>query len=202
MVSPISGATELNTLVVSASGNYSVTVTNGFSCTATSSAVSVTINPVPATPTISAGGPITFNARVDTVTFTSSSATGNQWNLNGSPIGGATNATLVVTASGDYTVTVTNGFGCSTTSAITTVTVNPIPATPTVIPAGPVTQCGGTVTLTSSSATGNQWNLKWFTNRRCNELNTLVVSASGNYSVTVTNGFSCTATSVSSICND
>lgn len=39
-----------------------------------------------------------------------------------------------------------------------TITVNPIPAAPTVTPGGPTTFCaGGSVTLTSSSATGNTW---------------------------------------------
>src|SRR5207237_251921 len=89
----------------------------------------------------------------------SSSASGNQWNLNGSPIG-ATNQMIVVNASGSYTVTVTDGNGCSSTSAATVITVNATPATPTITPGGGTTFCaGGSVTLTSSGASGNQWNL-------------------------------------------
>lgn len=41
-----------------------------------------------------------------TITLTSSEATGNQWNLNGAPIAGETNATYAVTTSGSYTTTV------------------------------------------------------------------------------------------------
>ncbi len=67
--------------------------------------------------TISAGGPTTFCAG-GLVVLTSSSATGNVW----SP-GGATTQSITVTASGYYTVTVTDG-PCSATSAPTTVTVN------------------------------------------------------------------------------
>src|SRR5207244_7848735 len=94
------------------------------------------------------------------VLLTSSSAIGNQWKLNGSPIGGATSTTYSATASGTYTVTVTDGNGCSSTSAGTTVTVNPNPSTPTITPGGPTTFCaGGSVLLTSSSATGKQWYL-------------------------------------------
>src|SRR5205814_514475 len=90
------------------------------------------------------------------VTLTSSSATGNQWYLNGNPIGGETNEQYVATASGDYTVTA-NG---SNPSAATTVTVNPIPPKPTITPGGQATLCdNGSVALTSSSASGNQWYL-------------------------------------------
>src|SRR5258706_364523 len=116
-------------------------------------------NPVPATPTITPGGPTTF-CTGGSVTLTSSSASGNQWYLNGNLIGGATNDTYSATASGNYTVTVTASGCTSAASAATTVTVNPIPATPTVTPGGPTTFCtGGSVLLTSSSASGNQWYL-------------------------------------------
>src|SRR4029077_7550639 len=77
-----------------------------------------------------------------------------------SPIGGATGTSYVATAAGGYTVTVTDGNGCSATSGATTVTVFPLPPTPTITPGGPTTFCqGGSVTLTSSSGSGNQWNL-------------------------------------------
>ena len=151
---PIGGATN-TTYSATASGSYTVVL---FGCpAATSAATVVTVNPIPATPTITPGGPTTFCAG-GSVMLTSSSASGNQWNLNGNPIGGATNQNYSATASGNYTVIVTT-LGCSSAaSAITTVTVNPIPATPTITPGGPTTFCaGGSVTLTSSSASGNQW---------------------------------------------
>ena len=190
---PIGGETN-TTYNATASGNYTVTVTDGNNCSATSAATTVTVNPLPATPTITPGGPTTFCAG-GSVTLTSSSATGNQWNLNGNPIGGETNTTYNATASGNYTVTVTDGNNCSATSAATTVTVNPLPATPTITPGGPTTFCtGGSVTLTSSSTTGNQWNLNG--NPIGGETNTTYnATASGNYTVTVTDGNNCSATS-------
>ena len=58
--------------------------------------------------------------------MTSSSATGNQWYLNGNPIGGATNQDYIATASGNYTVIVTESGCTSSPSTETTVTVNPV----------------------------------------------------------------------------
>ena len=181
---PIGGASN-QTLVATASGNYTVTVTAGNSCSATSSITTVTVNPIPATPTIAPGGPTTFCAG-GSVTLTSSSASGNQWSLNGNPIGSATNQTFSATATGSYTVIVTTNGCASAPSAATSVTVNPIPATPTITPGGPTTFCaGGSVTLTSSSASGNQWSLNGnpigsATNQ------TFSATATGSYTVIVT----------------
>src|SRR5205807_6564180 len=136
---PIGGAIN-NTFVASASGNYTVTVTS-LGCTSAASApTTVIVSPLPATPTITPGGPTTF-CTGDSVTLTSSSATGNLWYLNGNPIGGATSNTYIATASGDYTATVTAAGCTSVASLATTVTVNPIPATPTITPGGPTTFC-------------------------------------------------------------
>ncbi|MEA2274694.1 MAG: hypothetical protein QOI98_3402, partial [Solirubrobacteraceae bacterium] len=60
----------------------------------------------PATPTVNAGGPTTF-CTGGSVTLTSSSASGNQWYLDGNPIGGETQQQYVATATGGYTVIVT-----------------------------------------------------------------------------------------------
>src|SRR5207249_6135844 len=127
---PIGGATN-QTYSATASGNYTVKVTSSGCTSAASTATVVTVNPIPPTPTITPGGPTTF-CTGGSVTLTSSSASGNQWYLNGNPIGGATNQTYVATAAGNYTVIVTS-LGCSSAaSAPATVTVNPIPATPTI----------------------------------------------------------------------
>lgn len=71
----------------------------------------------PATPTITLAGS----------TLTSSSASGNQWFLNGSPITGATSQNYTATTSGAYTVQVTDTSGCiSSVSTATTVTITGI----------------------------------------------------------------------------
>ncbi|HEU4886580.1 MAG TPA: carboxypeptidase regulatory-like domain-containing protein, partial [Thermoanaerobaculia bacterium] len=125
-------------------------------CQVTNS-INVTINPTPATPTVTPGGPTTFCSG-GSVTLTSSSASGNQWYDGVTLLAGQTNQNYVATTSGNYNVVVTIAGCSSAPSTSTSVTVNPTPATPTVTPGGPTTFCtGGSVTLTSSSATGNQW---------------------------------------------
>src|SRR6202044_2070114 len=190
----IAGATN-QTLVVTAAGTYTVIATSAAGCpSAASAAATVTVNPPPATPTIT--GTLSFCTGGNT-TLTSSSATGNQWYNGGTAIAGATNQTLVVTAAGTYTVIVTDPVsGCaSAASAGATVTVTPPPATPTIT--GTLSFCtGGNTTLTSSSATGNQWYnggtaIAGATNQ------TLVVTAAGTYTVIVTDPVSGCASAAS-----
>jgi HYR domain/Secretion system C-terminal sorting domain len=136
-------------------------------------AVSGTVNPIPPTPTITAGGPTTF-CPGGSVVLTSSSATGNLWST------GETTQSITVTTGGTYSVTVTSAGCTSAPSAGITVTVNPTPATPTITAGGPTTFCtGGSVTLTSSSATGNLWSTGETTQ-------SITVTTGGTYTVTVT----------------
>ncbi len=109
------GATS-QSITVNTAGTYSVTVTDANACEATSSDIVVTVNDLPATPTITAGGPLTFCSG-ENVTLTSSQAGSYLWS------NGATTQSIVVTSGGNYTVTVKNGAGCSATSAPVTVTV-------------------------------------------------------------------------------
>jgi len=195
---PIGGETNQN-YVATASGNYTVVATNGNCSSAASALVTVTVNPIPPTPTVTPSGPTTF-CTGGSVTLTSSAASGNQWYLDGNPIGGETNSTYVASASGDYTVVVTLSGCSSAPSTAATVTVNPIPPQPTITPAGPTTFCaGGNVTLQSSSATGNQWYLDG--NPIGGETNqSYVATAAGNYTVIVTlSGCSSSASSATTV---
>jgi hypothetical protein len=72
---------------------------------------------------------------------------------------GATTQSITVSAAGVYTVRVTNANGCQSAASIgTTVTVNPLPTTPTISAGGPTTFCsGGSVILTSSVGTSYLW---------------------------------------------
>jgi hypothetical protein len=84
---------------------YTVTVTNSYGCTATDD-IMVTVNPIPPTPAISQNGNILNSTAPD----------GNQWYLNGTAIGGATDPTLNVVDDGVYYVLVTLNGCISDTS--------------------------------------------------------------------------------------
>jgi len=175
------GATS-QSINVSTSGNYSVTVTNANGCSATSAPTSVTVNATPSTPTITANGPTTFCAGGN-VTLTAPAGFTYLWS------NGATTPSISVNTSGNYSVTVTNANGCSATSAPTTVTVNANPSTPTITANGPTTFCnGGSVTLTAPAG----FTYLWSNGASSQSIN---VNTSGNYSVTVTNANGCSATS-------
>jgi len=95
--------------------------------------------------------------RGSVVQLTSSSATGNVWYFNGAPLDSAS-ASLTVAQGGNYSVVVTNAVGCSDTSAVQAITYDPGPSTPVLMSSGSDTICiGSSVTLSSSSGTGNQW---------------------------------------------
>ena len=121
------------------SGTVLVTNTNG-----TNNGKSVTVNALPATPTITAGGPTAFCSG-GSVTLTSSAGTTYLWST------GATTPSISVTTSGSYTVQVTNASGCySAVSAATVVTVNSVPTTTG------ITVCtGGSGSLTATASCGS-----------------------------------------------
>jgi parallel beta-helix repeat protein len=173
----IIGATSA-TYTANVSGNYTAIATANGCPSLASASTTVTVNAAPAIPTITAGGATTF-CNGGSVTLTAASTTTGAtftWSLNGTPIIGATAATYVANASGNYNVTATAGT-CSTTSVATAVTVSPLPATPTISRNG--------FTLTSNSATGNQWYKD--NNILTGETNaTYTTTANGSYTVKVT----------------
>lgn len=76
------------------------------------------------TPTIT--GPSSNTCPSNSVLLsTESGMTNYQWYLNGNPISGANAYQYTATQSGNYTVSYTNSFGCSGTSAPKSITINP-----------------------------------------------------------------------------
>lgn len=176
------GATT-QSITVSSSGSYSVAVTTG-GCTNTSSATNVTVNPLPVS-TITAGGPTTFCQGLNVVLTASA---GSSWLWSN----GATSQSITVSASGNFSVTVTNGSGCSALSSITSVTVNSNP-TAVITAGGALTFCqGGNVVLTANAGTSYLWS------NGATTQNT-TISTSGSYTVTVTQAGGCTQSSAATV---
>jgi uncharacterized repeat protein (TIGR01451 family) len=164
---------------VTSSGNYFVTVTDANNCS-TSASLSVMVNPLP-TASITPSGPTTFCVG-DSVTLTSSVSNSYLWSTN------ATSQSITVNSSGSYTVTVTDANNCSSASPVTTVTVNSNPPVPNIIQV--------LDSLVSDLANGYQWYFN----------NVLIPGATshayhptqnGNYSVVITDMNGCTASSTS-----
>ncbi len=177
----INGATS-QTYLASEAGDYSVTITNSGSCSSTSTAVTIVVNPLP-TSNITANGPTIFcNGGIVVLSANQSAGYSYQWLLNGNAILGALSPDYSATTSGAYSCNITNAELCSKTSNVITVTVNELPATPS------ITQNGNT--LNSSPAAQYQWyfegnQLNGATNQTYNP------SQQGNYQVMIWDANDC-----------
>jgi large repetitive protein len=173
------GATT-QSIIVSTGGSYTVQVSNSNGCSATSAAMIITVNPLPDAE-ITANGPLAFCVG-DSVTLTASMASSYLWNT------GATTQSITVKVGGNYKVTVMNSGGCSSTSAITKVTVNPLPNA-FITASGSINFCiGDSVYLTASTGNTYLWNTGETTK-------SIYVKEAGQYYVTVTSVHGCSNTS-------
>ncbi len=100
-----SSTNSITVIVGTSGGNISVSATNGCG-TSLAQGMVVAVNPLPAVPTITVAGNV----------LQSSATSGNQWNLNGNPVSGATSQFFTMTGPGFYSVTVTDANGCSSNS--------------------------------------------------------------------------------------
>ena len=96
-------------------GSYVVTAVDNGGCQSISTPVIITVTPAPIA---------NFGANGDTLIATS--ATSYQWYLNGNAISNASSDVYVADQSGNYSVQVTNGSGCSATSSTRFITVTGI----------------------------------------------------------------------------
>ncbi len=156
--------------------NYWVSQYNANGDESPRTAVVVTINATPATPTITANGPTSF-CTGSSVVLTSSAATGNVWSTT------STAQTITVSATGNYSVIYTDANGCSATSAATSVNVSnaPIPT----VNASALSGCtGDDITLTASVSDSYTWSTGATTQ-------SIVVTTADTYTVTTTNADAC-----------
>jgi hypothetical protein len=186
------------THVFTASGSYSVDVTDGNNCHGISNTMNVTIWEPP-NPAVTAVGPTTYCGGVTTSYLTTIQGYTYKW-LKGSVIQtGANSQNYTPTATGTYKAKITDTHGCSKTSATgVSVTVNKTP-TASVSINGSTNICSGqTRTLTATGNGGSGFTYKWkkngsYLSGATNK--TYVCSTAGSFSCVITNSTNCTATS-------
>ncbi|WP_293872274.1 choice-of-anchor L domain-containing protein [Flavobacterium sp.] len=112
-----------------------------------------------------------------------SGCNGNAITLVGSPLGGifSTGSSTYTGASTTYTYSYTNVNGCSATSSVATITVNPLPT----VTSSNVTGCAGSAITLVGSPTGGTFSTGSPT----------YIGASNTYTYTYTDGNGCSATS-------
>jgi PKD repeat protein len=143
-----SGGGTGTTKVISTTSSTTVTATNNCGTSAASNSVSVTVNPLPVVPTVTPAGPVTICSPNSQTLTISNPCTGCTFAWSG----GGTGTTKSVNTTSTNTVTATNSCGTSAASNSVSVTVTPLPTTPIVTPAGPLSICSnGSATLTVSN---------------------------------------------------
>ena len=104
-------------ITASTAGNYAVTVTNADGCSATSAATPITSSTI-TTPSITSSGSTTICSGSDVTLSVPTGYASYSWS------DGSTTNSITTGTAGNYSVTVTNADGCSTTTSATAVTVN------------------------------------------------------------------------------
>lgn len=169
---------------------YVEAVTNSNGTVTPRKAVTVTVNALPTTPTVTVTQP-TCSLATGSITVNSPTASGMTYNINGSSY---TNTTGVFSNlnPGSYTIRAKSAAGCI--SAVRTVTINAQPITPAKPTLGNVTQ--PTCTLSSGSFTITNYNASYsYTitpSVGVSRSGAIVTAPSGDYTVTATLG-SCTS---------
>ncbi|MBK9730337.1 MAG: hypothetical protein IPO83_03445 [Chitinophagaceae bacterium] len=173
------------TVNITGSGNYAVTVTGTNGCAATSLPVAVTVW-IPPNPVISSStGSATFCANAG-VYLTTLPGYAYQWQKSGSNIVGATQQNYFPASGGSYKVIIYDNHGCSKTSGSFSITVNALPA-PVISGAATVCQ-GSSIVLSCGTFTSYTWSTGAITA-------SINVNTAGTFAVTVTDANGCSGTS-------
>jgi hypothetical protein len=174
------------TLTVSETGSYKVRLTDAAGCTSQPSLnTSVFVRSAPPKPIIEANGPLSFCAGGSVTLSAPAGLGGYHWST------GETTQTITVSTTGSYTVTATSADGCaSVASDPTNVQVSDTLPKPVIEASGPLSFCaGGSVVLSAPAGfTGYVWSTGQTTQ-------SITVSVSGDYSVSVNMNNSCTSPS-------
>lgn len=147
--------------------------------------------------TITPSGTVTV-CNGTSVTLTANTGAGifYQWKKGSTNIAGATNSTYTTTKANSYKVIETNSFGCSSTSAVTTIVLNSLPSATIMAPNGTDLCPTGSVLLQTNSGTGltYQW-IKGSVNQVGATNQTYTATKAATYKVKVTNSSGCSKTS-------
>jgi len=147
------------------SGTYTINIDGPGSCD-TIKTINLTIENLPLSPAISAGGPTTFCQGESVLLYGNSNG---MWNDN-------TNlSSIMVANAGNYFITLSNSCGIDTSNIITVI-VNPNPTASTINALGNTTFCDGDSVVLSGN-NGGIWNTGDTTN-------TLIIHNTGSYYVT------------------
>ena len=168
------------TIAVTNAGSYSVSYTGLNGCQASSLPIIVVVNPSPTAPIVSPAGPIILCSD-GSIQLYSNILGGNTWFPDGE-----TTDTILVFAAGSYFVTNTIGGCTSQASNIVVVSVGSNPPPPI------ITQSNDTLFCTLAAS------YQWYLNGVLipgETFNYLVATASGSYTVYVTNEYGCGNTS-------
>ena len=171
----------LSTFAPSSSANYTLTGTSSNGCAAASVQFSINVVPLP---TLSISGSTTA-CNGQPVTFTANGGSGYNWSVGG------TNATVAVTPTSNFTLTLngTNAQGCAGAAQQMAVTVF---STPVLSISGTNTLCsGGSVVLTGSGASTYTWSSGGNTNTT-----TVSPTSSTTYTLNGTSAQGCVANPV------
>ena len=182
------------TISTSKAGTYSLTITDVNSCTSEIGTGTVTVNSLPAKPTLTS--PIIcegLTANVTMLTPTGTSTYTYTWTV---PTGVATSTTKTISTSkaGTYSLTITDANSCTSEAGTATVTVNPLPTKPTLT--SPTICEGETASVIMSTPTGTAtYTYTWTvpTGVATSTTNSVSATKAGAYSLTITDANSCTS---------
>lgn len=184
------GATS-QAITVNSSDSYTVTITDNNGCSATSVSEDITVVANPIISVLSVDEPTSCGTSTGSIEIQGSETGDLVWlgTINGNANGVALPYTITDLSAGSYSISLTNSSGCISNSLSQSISDPNAPDKPIITADGPTTFCDGeSVVLTSSDETGNTWSNNETTQ-------SITVTKSGYFYVTITDGLGCSATS-------
>jgi len=183
-----SNGTSENSVEIAAPASVTLNLSSARGCAATAQTIQINVHALPSV-NISADGSTAF-CTGGSVTLTSSNNSGNEWSND------ATSSSIVVSNSGTFNVTYTDGNGCSVVSNSIDVSVSDSPV-PTIGVGGLTQICDGeSVELTASASDSYVWSLNGTAIDNATS-SSIEATATGAYTVTVTNSDACDGVGIS-----